>query len=57
MIFCISTDRCFGEAGNIVKTLSFGVLVHFSTKWKKDYPMNQTLSTAEEDTAEEDIAW
>jgi hypothetical protein len=45
----ISTDRCFGEAGNIAKTLSFGVLVHFSTKWKEDYPMNQTLSTAEEE--------
>jgi len=57
MIDRISTDRCIGEPGNMAKTLSFGVLVHFSTKWKKDYPMNQTLSTAEEDTAEEDIAW
>jgi len=51
----ISTDRCFGKAGNIAKTLSYGVLFHFSTKWKEDYPMNETLSTAEEDAAEEDI--
>jgi hypothetical protein len=49
MIDRISTDRCFGEPGNIAKTLSFGDLVHFSTKWKKDYPMNQTLSTAEDE--------
>jgi hypothetical protein len=51
MIFCIPTDRRFGEAGINAKALSLGVLVHFSTKWKKDYPMNQTLSTAEEDIA------